>query len=95
MGELLTGNTAVLNRWTQYCWDLYNHPIQPDISLIDGDSISRAPSALPVLREEMKEAIHSLPTKSPGADNISVELFKDGGKELVTIITSDDCSITL
>lgn len=64
-GEFLTKNTAVLNRWTQYCQNLYNHLIQPDINLIDWDSTSmRTPSPLPVLREEVEEAMWSLPTGS-------------------------------
>lgn len=89
-GELLTENSAVLNRWTQYCQELYNYPIQPDDSLLDGDSTpSREPSPLPVMREEVEEAIRSLPEgKSPGADNIPTELLKHGGNELVTIVTS-------
>mgnify|MGYP006273469667 CR=1 FL=1 len=89
-GNLLTENSAVLKRWSQYCSDLYNHPLQPDHSLIDGDSTpQREPSPLPVLKEEVEEAIRSLPTgKSPGADNIPAELLKNGGEHLATVITS-------
>ena len=88
-GELLTESSAVLNRWTQYCQELYNYPIQPDDSLLDGVSTTREPSPLPVMREEVEEAIRNLPEgKSPGADNIPSELLKHGGNELVTVITS-------
>ena len=82
--------TAVQNRWTQYCQELYNYPIQPDDSLLDRDSTSsRGPSPLPVMREEVEEALGRLPEgKSPGADNIPSELLKHAGNELVTIVTS-------
>ena len=89
-GELLTESSAVLTRWTQYCQELYNYPIQPDNGLIKGDiTPQREPSPIPVLREEVEEAIRSLPIgKSPGADNIPAELLKQGGDELVTTVTS-------
>ncbi len=35
---LLTDSSAVLARWTEYCEELYNYPIQPDISLTDGET---------------------------------------------------------
>jgi hypothetical protein len=63
-GELLTESSAVLNRWTQYCQELYNYPIQPDDSLIDEYYKLRESSPLPVVKENMEEAIRSLPTGS-------------------------------
>jgi hypothetical protein len=87
-GELLTESSAVLNRRTQRCQELYNYPIQPDDSLIDKGLTPRESSALPVLKEEVVEAIHSLQKgKSSRADSIPTELFKHGGDELVTVVT--------
>ena len=89
-GELLTENAAVLSRWTEYCKELYNYPIQPDTNILGEETRpSKEPSPLPVMREEVEEAIRSLPSgKSPGTDNIPAELLKKGGSELVTVITT-------
>ena len=89
-GEPLTDSAAILERWTEYCRDLYNYPISPDRNFLDKDENvkERTPSTLPVLREEVEEAIRSLPAgKSPGADNIPAELIKNGGEEVTKIIT--------
>ena len=88
-GNLLTESSAVLNRWTEYCQELYNYPIQPDKNILEGVATPRVPSPIPILREEVEEAIRSLPTgKSPGADNITAELLKHGGQEMVTYVTA-------
>lgn len=89
-GTLLTESSAVMDRWTEYCQKLYNHPIQPDYSLLEEDPRPRKePSPLPVLKEEVEEAIRSLPSgKAPGADNIPAELLKYGGEELVNTLTA-------
>ena len=80
-GELLTEKEEVLKRWTEYCNELYNYPIQPDSSILEEEiRPPKEPSPLPVMREEVEEAIRSLPTgKSPGSDNIPAELIKKGG----------------
>jgi hypothetical protein len=86
-GELLTESFAVLTRWTEYCRELYNYPIEPDISLLDSDLSQRETAQLPVLKEEVEEAIRSLKTgKSPGVDNIPGELLKHGGEQMATIL---------
>ena len=36
-GNLLTESSEVLNRWTEYCKELKNFPIQPDTSLPQRD----------------------------------------------------------
>ena len=88
-GELLTESSAVLNRWTEYCQELYNFPIQPDTALLDRNAAARSLSPLPVMKEEVEEAIRSLPPgKSPGADNVPAELLKHGGSALTSVITT-------
>jgi len=89
-GNLLTESSAALNRWSEYCQELYNYPIQPDKSIIEEEAAtSRVPSPLPILREEVEEAIRSLPVgKSPGADNILAELLKHGGETVITQVTA-------
>jgi hypothetical protein len=57
--------------------------------LIDEDSTPRESSPLPVLKEDVEDALRSLPTgKSPGADNIPAKLLKHEAGELVTVVTS-------
>ena len=87
-GEPLTDSAAILKRWTEYCRDLYNYPISPDRTFLDPNGPEKISSTLPVLKEEVEEAIRSLPAgKSPGADNIPAELIKHGGEEVKKIIT--------
>ena len=89
-GNLLTESSAVLTRWTEYCKELYNYPIQPDTTLLEEETREqKEPSPLPIMREEVEEAIRSLPVgKSPGADNIPAELLKNGGSPLADVVTS-------
>ena len=45
--------------------------------------------SLPVLREEVEEAVHSLKVrKFPEADNIPSELLKSGGGATTTVLTA-------
>ena len=89
-GNLLTENSAVLARWTEYCKELYNYPIQPDTAILAGETRPQEePSPIPIMREEVEEAISSLPMgKAPGADNIPAELLKKGGSHVVDIVTA-------
>ena len=89
-GNLLTESSAVLARWTEYCEELYNYPIQPDTTILQEEiRPQKEPSPLPIMREEVEKAIRSLPVgKSPGADNIPAELLKNGGSHLADLITT-------
>ena len=56
--NILTESTAVLNRWTEYCSGLYNCELCPDTSLLQSNQIpTQEPESLPVLREEVEEAV--------------------------------------
>ena len=45
--------------------------------------------SLPVLREEVEEAVRSLKTgKSSGVNNIPSELLKNGGQATTTVLTT-------
>ena len=85
----LIESTAVLNWWTEYCGGLYNYELNPDTSLLKSNQTpSQEAESLPVLREEVEEAVHSLKAgKSPGADNTPSELLKNGG-EATTVLTA-------
>ena len=78
-GNILTENTAFVNRWTEYCSDLYNYELHPDTSLLQSN---QTPT------QEVEEAVHN-PTagKSPGVDNIPSELLNNGD-EATTVLTA-------
>ena len=88
-GNILTERTAVLNQWTDYCSDLYNYELHPDTSLLrSNQSPTQEAESLPVLREEVEEAVRNpREGKSPGVDNIPSELLKNGGETTPTVLT--------
>ena len=60
-GRILTESTAVLNRWTENCSGLYNYELHPDTSLLQSNQTpTQVSESLPVLREEVEEAVRSL-----------------------------------
>eukprot|EP00745_Piridium_sociabile_P015102 TRINITY_DN22265_c0_g1_i4.p2 TRINITY_DN22265_c0_g1~~TRINITY_DN22265_c0_g1_i4.p2 ORF type:complete len:167 (-),score=43.02 TRINITY_DN22265_c0_g1_i4:628-1128(-) len=89
-GNLLTEETAVLSRWTEYCEELYNYKLRPDTSRLDkGTNTNQELDDPPILEEEVEEAVRSLKgDKSPGVDNIPAELLKHAGPELIRTLTT-------
>ena len=86
-GKPLAEEQAIVNRWTEYCQELYNHPINPDINVLQRNSIDQDDD-LPILKDEVINAIKSLNDgKSPRNDNISSELLKHGGNAIVNVFT--------
>ena len=88
--NILTEKTAVLYLWTGYCSCLYNYEFHPDTSQLQS---SQAPlqetESLPVLREEVKEAVRGLKArKSPGVNNIPSELLKTEDEATTTVLTT-------
>ena len=75
-GNLLTEVTAVLDRWTEYCKELYNYNLSTNASVIDWRANANNESGdMPIMRDEVEEAVRWLRTgKSPGVDNIPAEL---------------------
>ena len=88
-GILVEDDTAKLDRWTEYCKDLYNYPIKTDRAKVETDNSRQDDEQpLPILKSEMIHAIKSLKNgKSPGIDNVPSELLKGGGEALNDIIT--------
>ena len=76
-------STAVVNRWTEHCSGLYNYELHLDTSLIQSNQTpTQEAESLPVLREEIEGAVHSLKAgMSPGVDNIPSELLKNGREQ--------------
>ena len=85
----MTERTGVLNQWTEYCSDLYNYELHPDTSLLESNQTpTQEAESLPVLREEVEEAVRNLRAgRSPGVDNIPSELLKNGGDTTPTVLT--------
>ena len=81
-GNILMENKAVRNQWTEYCSGLYNYELHPDTSLLQSNQTpTQEAESLPVLREEIEGAVHSLKAgMSPGVDNIPSEPLKNGGE---------------
>ena len=90
-GVPLAKDTLKLNRWTEYCKELYNYPINPDPSVLahNGNHNIDTDDELPILESEVVNAIKTLKEgKSPGIDNIPSELIKHGGTAIIRMHTA-------
>ena len=78
----------MLNRWTEYCTELYNHKANGDPSVLDCLQTD-TDNEHPILRKEVDAAVLSLKKgKSAGVDNIPAELVKAGGEDVITALTT-------
>ena len=78
-GTPLAEDSMILTRRTEYCNDLYNHQIKPDISVLNRNANfnTEMEEELPILEYEVIEAIKTVKEgKSLGIDNIQSELVK-------------------
>ncbi|GFR93167.1 endonuclease-reverse transcriptase [Elysia marginata] len=67
-GRLLTDDEDIMQRWSEYCNDLYNYELQPDLSIL---SATREPpetdDSPPIQKSEVEAAVKSLKLgKAPG-----------------------------
>ena len=68
-GKCLTGEREILNRWAEYCTELYNHKANGDPSVLDCSQTDTEDDH-PILRKEVDAAVQSLKKgKSAGVDN--------------------------
>ena len=74
----IADNESLLKTWTEYCNNLYNYPIKPNINkLINCNRNNIEIETLPILKSEVKNAIKMLKNdKTPGNGNIPAELIK-------------------
>ena len=87
-GKCLTKEREILNRWTEYCTELYNHKTDGDPSVLDCPQTDTKDDH-PILRKEMEAAVQSLKKgKSAGVDNIPAELVQVGGEDVITALTA-------
>ena len=86
-GKCLTEEQEILNRWTEYCSELYNYKANGDPSVLDCPQTD-AEDDHPILRREMEAAVQSLKKgKSAGVDNIPAKLVQAVGEDVITALT--------
>ena len=86
-GKCLRGN-EILNRWTEYCSDLYNYETDGDPIVFDCPQIPDEEHH-PIVRKEVEAAVKALKIgKSAGMDNIPAELVQAGGEAMINILTA-------
>ena len=73
-GNCLTEEREILNRWTEYCTEPYNHKANGDPSVLNCPQTDIEDDH-PILRKEVAAAVQSLKKgMSAGVDNIPAEL---------------------
>ena len=87
-GKCLTEEREILNRWTEYCSELYNHEANGDPSVLNCAQTDTEDD-YPILRREVEATVQSLKKgKSAGVDNIPAELVQAGGEDVITALTT-------
>ena len=73
-GKRLTEERQILNRWTEYCSEVYNYKANGVPSVLNCPQTDTEDDH-PILRREVEAAVQSLKKgKSAGVDNIPAEL---------------------
>ena len=87
-GKCLKEERQILNRWTEYCSELYNYEANGDPSVLNCPRTDTEDDH-PILRREMKATVQSLKKgKSAGVDNFLAELVQEGGDDIITALTT-------
>ena len=78
----------ILNRWTEYCSELYNHKTNGDPSVLNCTQTDTEDDH-PIVSKEVEAAVQSLKKgQSAGVDNILAELVQAGGEDVITALTT-------
>ena len=73
-GKCLTEERQILNRWTEYCSELYNYKANGDPLVLNCPQKDTEDDH-PILRREVEDAVQSLKKgKSAGVENIAADL---------------------
>ena len=73
-GKCFTEERQILNRWTEYCSELYKYKANGDPSVLNCPQTDTEDD-YPILRKEGEAAVRSLKKgESAGVDNIPAEL---------------------
>ena len=87
-GKCLMEERNMLYRWTEYCYELYNHKANGNISVRNCPQKDTEDDH-PILRKEVEAAVQSLKKgKSAGVNNIPAELVQAGGEDVITVLTT-------
>ena len=87
-GKCLTEERQILNRWTEYCSELYNYKADGD-PLVQNCPQTDTEDEHPILRREVEAAVQSLKKgKLAAVDNIPAELVQAGGEDVITALTT-------
>ena len=79
-GKVLTENIEILSRWREYCREMYKAEQTPDTTITD---IETEPEPL---IDEVRWALKQISNgKSPGNDEVPIELIKEGGEESIQL----------
>ena len=84
--KCLTEEPLILNRWTEYCYELYNYKANGDPSVLNCPQTDTEDDH-PILRREVEAAVQSLKKgRSAGVNNIPAELVQAGGEDVITTL---------
>ena len=87
-GKCLTEEREILNRWAEYCSELYNHKANGDPSVLNSPQTDTEDDHS-ILRKEVEAAVQLLKKeKSTGVDNLPAELVQTGGEDIITALTA-------
>ena len=87
-GKCFTEEQDILNRWTEYCAELFNYKVNGDPSVLDCTQTDTEDDH-PILRKEVQAAVQPLRKgRSAGVDNIPAELVQAGGEDVITGLTT-------
>ena len=86
-GEIIIEKSKILDRWTQYCSELYNFKLNGDAKVLETSENINDYKDNEILRSEVEDATKSLKKgKSPGIDNIPGELIQAGGEHMTSAL---------
>ena len=87
-GKCLTEERQILNRWTEYCSELYNYKANENPSVLNCPQTDTEDDH-PIVCREVEAAVQLLKKgKSAGIDNIPEELVQAGGEDVITALTT-------
>ena len=85
---MFTEENEILNRWTEYCSDVYNYETDGYPIVLDCPQIPVGKDHH-ILREDVGAAVNAVKMgKSGGVDNILADLIQAGGEAMIDILTS-------
>ena len=91
-GNCLTEERQILNRWTEYCSELYDHKANGDPSVLNCTQTDTEDDH-PILRREVEAAVQPLKKgESAGVNDIPAELVQADGEDVSTTALTTICN---